>query len=86
MTLVTRAAQRLGYTPPDTLDKVIDILRQFNLPCECPYSANTLYTVAIADKKRTGNSIDVVILREIGKADIVRLTLDEFRTFVEAAQ
>ncbi|MBR2132226.1 MAG: 3-dehydroquinate synthase [Oscillospiraceae bacterium] len=86
MTLVTRAAQRLGYTPPDTLDKVIDILRQFNLPCECPYSANTLYTAAIADKKRTGNSIDVVILREIGKADIVRLTLDEFRTFVEAAQ
>ena len=86
MVLVIRAAQRLGYTPPDTLDKVIQLLHRFGLPCECPYRSDLLYSAAIADKKRTGNSIDIVILREIGKASIVRLTLDEFRSFVEAAQ
>ncbi|MBR2894908.1 MAG: 3-dehydroquinate synthase [Oscillospiraceae bacterium] len=86
MVLVTRAAQRLGYTPPDTLDKIFPLLHRFGLPCDCPYHTNALYTAAIADKKRTGNSMDLVILNQIGNAGTVRLSLDEFRAFVEAAQ
>lgn len=85
MVLVTRAAERLGYSPKGTLDTVIAGNRKYGLPVDCPYTAAELYAAATGDKKRSGGEIDVVVLEEIGKARTVRLSMDGLREFVEAA-
>lgn len=85
MALVCRAAERMGYSPAGTLDTVLSLLHRYSLPCECPYSAEELFSAATADKKRTGDSIDIVVLKEPGCAETRRLTLSQLREFTEAA-
>lgn len=85
MVLATRAAEKLGYSPAGTLDNVLSCNRRFGLPTECPYSAEDIYNAATGDKKRSGGSIDVVVLEDLGKAETVRLDMDGLRAFVEAA-
>lgn len=85
MTLICRAAEKLGYSPAGTLDTVVSLLQRCSLPCQCPFSADELYNAATADKKRSGEYIDIVILKELAQAQTVRLTLDELRRFTEVA-
>lgn len=85
MALVCRAAERLRYSPTGTLDTVLSLLHRFSLPHTCPFSATELFTAAIADKKRTGNGIDIVILEKVGQAKTLRLTLEQLRHFTEIA-
>ena len=85
MVLICRAAERLGHSPSGTLDTVTTLLRRYHLPCRCPFSADELFTAATADKKRTGDKINVVILREPGQAETLSLSLPQLREFTEAA-
>lgn len=85
MVLACRAAERLGYSPAGVLEAVLDACRQYRLPTRCPYTAGQLFDAATADKKRDGGSIDVVVLREIGRAETVRLDMAGLRAFTEAA-
>ena len=84
MALICRTAERQGYSPEGTTETAQALLRRFSLPCECPFTAAQLFDAAVADKKRTGNSIDIVILEKIGQAKTLRLTLDQLREFTEA--
>lgn len=86
MTLVCHAAEKLGYSPRGTYDTVCDLLHKHHLPTAHPYTAGELYAAATADKKRSGDAIDIVILKALGQGEILRLTLDELRRFTEAAQ
>lgn len=85
MALVCRAAEKLGYSPQGTTDTVLSLLRRYSLPCDCPFTVDTLFQAATADKKRSGDSIDLVILEELGQAKTLRLTLHQLREFMEAA-
>ncbi len=85
MVLASRAAERLGYSPAGMLEAVRAACRRFDLPTECPYTAPELYAAATGDKKRDGGSIDVVVLKEVGRAETVRLDLEGLRRFTEAA-
>ena len=85
MTLICRAAEKLGHSPKGTLDTVLSLLHRFALPYACPFTAEELFNAATVDKKRTGDSIDIVILEELGRAKTLRLTLQQLRKFTEAA-
>lgn len=85
MVLAARGAERMGFSPAGTLETVLAANRHLGLPTACPYGAGDLYKAATADKKRSGDSIDVVVLREIGRAGTVRLDMEGLRAFTEAA-
>ncbi len=85
MVLAARAAEALGDGGPGTLEAVLSACERYGLPTVCPYSAGELYAAAIGDKKRSGGHIDVVVLREVGRAETVRLDLEGLREFTEAA-
>jgi len=85
MVLAARGAERLGYSPAGTLEQVAGAVERLGLPTDCPYGADQLYGAATADKKRSGGTIDVVVLEEIGRAGTVRLDMAGLRAFVEAA-
>ena len=85
MVLAAWAAEALGYGGQGTLEAVLAACERYGLPTVCPYSAGELYAAAIGDKKRSGGHIDVVVLREVGRAETVRLDLEGLREFTEAA-
>lgn len=85
MVLAARAGERMGLSPAGTLDAVMTACEKFGLPTHCPYTVRDVYDAATGDKKRSGGSIDVVVLKEVGRAETVRLDLDGLRAFVEAA-
>ena len=85
MVLAARAAEALGYGGKGTLAAVLAACERYGLPTACPYSAGELYAAATGDKKRSGGHIDVVVLREVGRAETVRLDMEGLRAFTEAA-
>ena len=85
MVLPAPPPEALGYGGQGTLEAVLAACERYGLPTVCPYSAGELYAAAIGDKKRSGGHIDVVVLREVGRAETVRLDLEGLREFTEAA-
>ncbi len=60
------AAKRLGVCDPTCSGTITDALLQLGFHLECPYSPDDLYRVMLRDKKRKGNTIDLILPRSIG--------------------
>ena len=75
--IVSKAACKLGYCSPEDVKAITDLLVSVGLPTECPYSAEELYAVATADKKRSGDSISVVLPYGIGDCRLVKIPVSE---------
>ena len=60
---------KLGITPPDTLEALIDLLQQAGLPTSLPeVSVESLTEAMRHDKKRKGDQIGMVLLEGVGRA------------------
>ena len=57
--------------------KIASDFKKCGLPVECPYSLKDMAEVMKSDKKAEGGKIHFVVPREIGKVEIVDLTVDE---------
>lgn len=80
---VMRAAVNEGLCPPDELTELISLLRAEGLPVECDFTAQQLAAVAEADKKRSGDSISLVIPYSIGDTRIQKIPICELCGFIE---
>ena len=75
--LITRAAVALGYCTEGDLNEIISLFEQYNLPTECPYDAKALASVASADKKRAGATINLVIPFGIGDCRLLSTPVEQ---------
>ncbi len=71
--LISRASYTMGLCPESDLEEIRNILTQYSLPIECPYSAEALADVALGDKKRQGSKITLVIPYGIGDSRLVEV-------------
>ena len=83
MCAITRAAVAEGACDPGVLDRLTELLKACGLMTTSPYSADELFASALHDKKRRGDSIDLVIPRRIGACSIENVPLEAFRTLIE---
>ena len=75
--IITRAATNMGLCPADDLDKVISLLQKYSLPTSCLYSADSLAETALSDKKRTGDTISLIMPYAIGDSRIYKVSIDK---------
>ncbi len=66
MCVMTEYAEKMGYTKPGTLDIIKALNRKYDLPTDCDHRAE-LTEAAAHDKKRKGDSLSIVIVREMGE-------------------
>ena len=59
--IISRAAEKLGYCPAGDTKQITNMLESYGLPTECPYSASELAEVALRDKKRNGDTINLIV-------------------------
>lgn len=75
-----RAAElgvQLGMTPADVPEKIISLVKKFDLPDSIPCTMEDYKNAIGLDKKGSGNQISVILLPEMGKAQAVRMNKTE---------
>ncbi len=83
--LVARASVKRGWMGEDDACRIENAVRAFGLPCETDEAAERIFEAALADKKRRGNTMGVVIATKIGSSKVETMELDGFRKFVGEA-
>ena len=81
--IATKIAVNLNLCPKQDLNEIIDLLHSVGLPTECPYTASALYSVASADKKRSGDSISLILPYGIGNCKIYKADICNLEALIE---
>ncbi len=67
-----------------TREKLIHVLQKVGLPTSYPIHLDDVMRAVEHDKKKNAGGVDCVLLREIGKAEIVSLAVPDLRARAEA--
>ena len=84
MAIVAKAGHVCGICSKETYEQISAILDLFHLPQKTQCSAKTIYDCALSDKKRTGNTVNLIIPRQIGDCIIHPTNVDQLLSFIEA--
>jgi len=85
MTVITRASEKAGLTESadgGCLEELTKTLKRLELPVSCEYSAKELAEAAMSDKKRSGDTITLVIPKRIGHAELHKLPVAQLEDFI----
>lgn len=83
MLIASKGAFALGMTTADLTEEIKSLLIKNKLPTECPFGAEELFNVSCSDKKRSGDSIKLIIPESKGKCVPVKVGINEVLTFIE---
>lgn len=64
-------------------DRIIAVLKQFGLPTSTEISPEALCRAALSDKKRSGDTVHLIVPKAIGDCAIVPTSLEDLKTFIE---
>jgi 3-dehydroquinate synthase len=78
MVFATHLSASLGHSNKDEIVRAIDIISSYGLPVTWPAFKPKAYAdVMRKDKKAGSKNIKFILLKKIGKVDIVPLTIEE---------
>lgn len=77
MVLAAKIAVFLGITAEETAADIEAAVRSYGFDTVCPYSADQLYDAAMSDKKRKGDTITLVLPKEIGACILHKIPCTE---------
>ncbi len=84
MAVIARASERLGLCGEPVARRIVHTLTGNSLPVFSPYSAAELAQAALSDKKRSGDTINLVIPRRIGECVLKKVSTDELTAVIGA--
>ena len=73
MVRAAKLGTALGITPVEVSGQIAAVLEKFQLPAEIPAAPQDYADTLTKDKKSDGAQISFIALREIGKAEAVKL-------------
>ncbi len=85
MVIMTKAAINAGLCNENALGLLLPLLDKYSLPSSCVFSPEEIYEAAINDKKRSGDSITVVIPEAAGKCVLRKIPVKELLTLISGA-
>lgn len=80
--IATRAAVKMGLCEKAELERVINAFERESLPVSCGFTAEQLSSVASADKKRSGETITLVVPYAIGDTRLLKLPIEQLTDFI----
>lgn len=84
LAIVSRAAVKLGYCRPRCAARIENALQKAALPVTTSFSAAELAEAALADKKRSGDEITLVLPLEIGNCLLWKIPVKELHGVIAA--
>ena len=82
MATVTRAAVSRGLCPAETAETLLSLLERYGLPTHTEFDAAALAQAMRADKKRAGDTVDLIVPRRAGHCEILPTPVSELEAFV----
>ena len=83
MVIVTKVAYAEGLCSQETLAHLVALIKKFRLPEETNYTADDLLAHMLSDKKRFGNTLNLVMPVEIGNCRIIAKPVEQIRSIIE---
>lgn len=83
MVAIARAAAARGVCGNDVPERIKATCRAHGLATRTSFTTDEIFAAALHDKKRTGDSIDIVLPHRIGACSIERVSLAEFKHLIE---
>lgn len=83
MTIIAKACQKKGWSQEDCLTPLQKALNKFRFPLEHPYTAAQLTQAALNDKKRTGDTITLVVPVKLGDCQLAKIPVTELEDFIQ---
>ena len=77
LAVMARAAERLRWTNGPIAERVGRCLEAQGLPVSAEFSPEALAEAALADKKRAGDSITIVVPKEIGTCELLKIPVSD---------
>lgn len=84
MMLMAKCAYRNALCGKAVPDAIETVLNSFSLPLHTDFSSKEIYTAMLSDKKRSGDSLTLVIPSEIGKCTLLKKPTDSLLSFLES--
>ena len=82
MVQAAKLGAKLGET--DYTQQITEICQAHELPTQLPYPIEDVYTAMLHDKKRAGDSINMILIHPMGKANIHKIPLEQLHTLLTA--
>ncbi len=79
--LITRISEEKGLTKKSTTERLIELLKKYNLPTTADFTLDEILKATRGDKKSTGKAIKFIMLKEIGECFINKINTDSFSEF-----
>lgn len=83
MMTITRACVKKGFCAAEVLDELKSHVNRFGLESKTRFKAEAVLNAALADKKRTGDSIDLIVPEALGKCVVRKTSLEEMKEMIE---
>lgn len=84
MSIIMRAAVSKGMCTAECADALDRLLKQNGLPTSTSNTAAQLAEIALSDKKRTGNTMTLVVPDRLGSSALVKINVSELENWAEA--
>lgn len=82
--MIARASAQFGFCTARTRDEILTLLQQYDLPTQTAQPEDFLYETALRDKKRQGGTLSLVVPREIGRCELVKIPVEELKDWINA--
>lgn len=70
---LTQRTEKLGLTAVGAAERIKNVLEKYQLPLEAGVAKSELIATMARDKKKSGNSITLIILNKIGQGELLKL-------------
>ena len=84
LAIMARAAEQLGWTDGPVAARTAACLEKNRLPISTSFEPRALAQAALSDKKRTGDSITIVVPRAIGHCELKKIHVSELEGIIRA--
>lgn len=82
MRMMARAGEAAGLTASGTADRIEAVLQKCGMPTSCEFTPEEICAAAMLDKKRRGEKMNIVLLRDIGDSFVYQIKCADLLGFV----
>lgn len=82
--IIARAGAAMDITEASACKEIADLVQKFNLPVETTYTSDILIKHALSDKKRSGDSLNLIIPESIGKCILHRTPVGQLQSIMKS--
>lgn len=83
MSIVLTAAVKDSICTEEDKEKILSLCKKYNLPTECEYSKEEIYTASLSDKKRDAQEITLVLMKGFGNCILQKISTDDLMDFID---